>query len=317
MAIDRSFESDEEAYSDASEVALALVAPLVVSLGEAEDRLRADQPDSVHAMRTTARRLRSVLASSRGIFDRHRTTDIRERLGVLGTVLGAARDLEVRAAGSAHMLDAIPAALADDDSRERLVTSVNREYARARVRALAYLRSTECVRLLVTLDEFTEFPPLAAEAHSDARKTWRVMLHRETKRLLDRAREHGVERAGAGELSVVSTDELDSLHAVRKAARRLRYTAEALQLDASGLVGASLQPLALAAERVQNSLGKHRDNLLLADQLLSDQCAARAAGEKTAVYDVLRDASLREAESALADLNPALAEIRRLRKGLR
>jgi CHAD domain-containing protein len=313
MAIDRSFEPDEEAYGDASEVALALVARLVAALGEAEDRLRADQPDSVHAMRTTARRLRSVLASSRGIFDRHLTTDIRERLGELGTVLGVARDLEVRAAGSAHMLDALPATLADGDSRERLITTVSREYARARVRALAYLRSTECVHLLFMLDEFSEFPPLAAEAQSEARKTWRTMLHKETKRLLARTSGQEAETAGAGELSVVSADELDRLHSVRKAARRLRYTAEALQLDAPGLVGVSLEPLALAAERVQNALGKHRDNLLLADQLLIDKRAARAAGETTAVYDVLRDTSQREAESALADLNPALSEIRRLK----
>lgn len=313
MAIDRSFEPDEEAYGDASEIALALVARLVISLGEAEDRLRADQPDSVHVMRTTARRLRSVLASSRGIFDRHRTADIRERLGVLGTVLGVARDLEVRAAGSAHMLDAIPATLADDDSRERLITSVSLEYARARVRALAYLRSTECVQLLLTLDEFTEFPPLAAGAQLDARKTWRSMLRRETKRLLARTSGLETERAGVGGMSIVSADELDRLHAVRKAARRLRYTAEALQLDAPGVVGASVQPLATAAERVQNSLGNHRDNLLLADQLLIDKSAARAAGETTAVYDVLRDEALREAESALADLNPALSEIRRLK----
>jgi CHAD domain-containing protein len=313
MAIDRSCEPDEEGYGDASEVALALVARLVASLGEAEDRLRADQPDSVHVMRTTARRLRSVLASSRGIFDRHRSTDIRERLGVLGAVLGVARDLEVRAAGSARMLDALPATLADDDSRERLITSVSLEYARARVRALAYLRSTECVQLLLTLDEFTEFPPFAAGAQLEARETWRSMLRRETKRLLARTSGLEAERAGVGGMSIVSADELDRLHAVRKAARRLRYTAEALQLDAPGVVGASLQPLATAAERVQNSLGKHRDNLLLADQLLIDKSAARAAGETTAVYDVLRDTSLREAESALADLNPALSEIRRLK----
>jgi CHAD domain-containing protein len=313
VAIDPRFEPDEEAYGDASDVALALIAPLVVALGEAEDRLRADQPDSVHAMRTTARRLRSVLASSRGIFDRNRTTDIRVRLGELGAVLGVARDLEVRAAGSARMLDALPAALADDDSRERLISSVSREYARARVRALAYLRSSECVHLLQTLDEFTEFPSLAAEAEAEARKTWRRLLHKDTKRLLARTRRQEVDRAGAGGLSVVSADELDCLHAVRKAARRLRYTAEALQLDAPEVVCQSLDPLVSAAERVQNSLGKHRDNLLLADQLLGDQSAARAAGEKTEVYEVLRQVSLREAESALADLNPALSDIRRLK----
>ena len=313
MAIDPRCEPGQDASGDASDVALALIAPLVTAFSEAEDRLRADQPDSVHAMRTTARRLRSVLASSRGIFDRNQTTDIRVRLGALGAVLGVARDLEVRAAGSARMLDALPAALADDDCRERLITSVSREYARARVRALAYLRSSECVHLLQTLEEFTEFPPLAAEAEAEAQKTWRRLLHKDTKRLLARTRRQEVDRAGAGRLSAVSADELDSLHAVRKAARRLRYTAEALQLDAPGVVRQSLDALATAAERVQNTLGKHRDNLLLADQLLVDQRAARDAGEKTEVYDVLREASLREAASALADLNPALSEIRHLK----
>ncbi|WP_344400196.1 CHAD domain-containing protein, partial [Promicromonospora sukumoe] len=57
----------------------------------------ADEPDAVHRLRTSVRRLRNVLAAFKRYLDRDAAAELRSRLKELGDVLGKARDLEVRA----------------------------------------------------------------------------------------------------------------------------------------------------------------------------------------------------------------------------
>lgn len=57
--------------------------------------VRRDVDDSVHQMRVTVRRLRSVLATFRPLYDRDRTEPLRAELIWLGALLGEARDAEV------------------------------------------------------------------------------------------------------------------------------------------------------------------------------------------------------------------------------
>ncbi|PXX62157.1 CHAD domain-containing protein [Nocardia tenerifensis] len=76
---------------------VAALADNVDRLLAAEPEVRADEPDSIHQMRVATRRLRSVLRSYRGLFERAPAAALGEELKWLATVLGVARDAEVRA----------------------------------------------------------------------------------------------------------------------------------------------------------------------------------------------------------------------------
>jgi CHAD domain-containing protein len=57
--------------------------------------VRRDEPDAVHQMRVTTRRLRSVLRSFPMILPSDATRHLRDELKWLGAVLGEARETEV------------------------------------------------------------------------------------------------------------------------------------------------------------------------------------------------------------------------------
>ncbi|MET1043666.1 MAG: CHAD domain-containing protein, partial [Microbacteriaceae bacterium] len=111
--------TDEAAGGTASAVLVAAIRDLVNTLEQTDPAARANEPDAVHRMRTIVRRLRSVLAAYRTLFDRKVTDDLRERLGRIGSALGDARDLEVRALRAEALLDELGEP--ETDARERLV----------------------------------------------------------------------------------------------------------------------------------------------------------------------------------------------------
>ena len=70
--------------------------------------VRGDEPDAVHQMRVTTRRLRSTLQSFGKIIPRSGTEGVLAELKWLGGVLGEARDAEVLASRLARNLRTIP-----------------------------------------------------------------------------------------------------------------------------------------------------------------------------------------------------------------
>jgi CHAD domain-containing protein len=118
----------------------------LVGLGTA---VRRDEPDSVHQARTATRRLRVMLSLIPG--DAARTA--RKQLKRYGHVLGAARDLEVRADLASGLLDE----LGDDDetdaAHERLIADLRAEYDTAHAAIVEYLDGADYRRLLTLLDD--------------------------------------------------------------------------------------------------------------------------------------------------------------------
>ncbi|MDQ1576620.1 MAG: hypothetical protein QOH55_1770 [Microbacteriaceae bacterium] len=288
--------------SEASVVAIVAIRSLVAALHDAEPRVQRDEPDSVHAMRTIVRRLRGVLASFRKVFDGQVIDDLRGQLERLGTVLGEARDLEVRANRAEHALAALRREFQDADARTRLVEGSRTEYRSAREQALAYLRGPEYPRLFSALDAFVDAPspgPLADEAAASA-------LTHAIKADAKRTRRRAAAAHAAGDWG----EDLPALHEVRKAARRLRHTADALTQAAPAVFGPAFRHVAEAAERVQDALGDHRDSVLFTDYLQVEASRAQAAGEKTFLYGSLRGRAEADAETALSDLDAALAELK-------
>jgi CHAD domain-containing protein len=284
----------DAARSEASVVVVRALGDLVNALEQTDPAARADEPDAVHRMRTIVRRLRSVFAAYRALFDRDVTDDLRERLGVLGSALGDARDLEVRALRAEALLDEL--GQSEDHARARLVDGARDEYAKAHAHLRTVLSSTEYFRLLDDLDAFVARPSLTDTAAKSAKKAVKKVLAREIERVQKRA--DAVAAAGG--------DFESQLHAVRKSGRRLRYAAEAAEAAGVGRSSA----VAAAGERVQDTLGEHRDCVLFGGHLSVTAGRAEAAGEKTAVYAALSELSTRSGTAALAESSVALQDVR-------
>ncbi|MCU1523446.1 MAG: hypothetical protein JWO18_340 [Microbacteriaceae bacterium] len=272
------------------------VSRLTSDLIDADARVHAGNEDAIHKMRKTVRRLRDVLATFRGVLDRNVTDDIRERLSALGHALAPARDNQVQRGRSRRLLD--------DDARSRLPRSVHtrlideprEEYDRLITELLGYLEGQEYFRLLDDLDSLVARPPVIGGANRPAKKELRKALRHQTKR-------------AARRLAAANHEDPVSLHDARKAARRVRYVAEALTGQPHPVLGKHTRALADAAEHLQDVAGEYRDTVLFISTLESVAQDAATAGEDAAPYRRFAEAQTRHAETALHRLDTASARL--------
>jgi CHAD domain-containing protein len=201
--------------------------------------VRGDEPDAVHRARTMTRRLRAVLAAVPG----EPAQRVRAELKRYGTVLGAARDLEVRAQLAAALL----AELGEDDETDaahaRLLAGIRALHAGAHRRVVAYLDGPAYARLLGLLDRLLAGWPDGAAA------------------------------TGEG------IDELAVEHAARKHARALRYLAESLGDAGTAATGAALQD-AFGARRDLELLARSLDGESDASLVRLREAARARAGQR-------------------------------------
>ncbi len=232
------------AYLRAQTVELLAIDPLV--------RLADHDDDSVHKMRVASRRIRSVLSSHERLLGGDRQAALDAELRWLAGVLGEVRDLEVMRARFATLLAGIPGV----SVVPRPIAALAATEGQARDRLRRALSSPRYFALLDTLDALIADPlrthgggiqphgDRVADVHSVAAagKAWRKMAraHRRAKRL----------PAGSARDT--------ALHAMRKAAKRARYTAEA----ARDVVGDSAIEAADHAKRLQEILGAHQDGVI-------------------------------------------------------
>jgi CHAD domain-containing protein len=295
--------------SPAADVIVEAVRALVEQLEQLDPEARADQPDSVHRMRSAVRRLRSVLAAYRRLFDADRVESLREQLRSLGGVLGTARDAEVRAQLADDELSEL-GHRADDAARRRLVEGSLEEYRQAHAAALRMLSSASYYRLFDALDEFVANPPLSPLA--EKRQSIKVVAAKVIAGELARLRK----RAGAAAFAGASGHGGDidargdgALHSTRKAARRLRFAADAVSQGSTAVLGKKYRHIAREAERVQDALGDHRDSALFVEHLLLTSNRAHAAGENTFAYGAM---SVRAEHRGAAALDSSPAALKRL-----
>jgi CHAD domain-containing protein len=274
------------------------VAKLVDDLALIDPLVRADEPDAVHQLRTRIRRLRSLFASYRSVFDRTVTDPLRDRLRSVGIALGDARDAEVMHDRSADLLDEYVAASPDLD--DRLQSWWAERYDSAHAQAVAVLSGDGWLSLLDDLEAFVARPALAETAMEPAREVVPPALDADLRRVLKRAK--AARRAADDE-------QLARLHDVRKAAKRLRYAAEAVSQGDAAVFGKRVRRLAAAAEAVHDLLGEHRDSVLMQNHL------SETAGSGASAFDygVLHEKERHGAALCLADYPAALRELRALR----
>jgi CHAD domain-containing protein len=215
-------------------------------------RLADHDDDTVHKMRVSVRRMRSLLRTHRRMIDPARVTGLNTELKWLADALGEVRDLEVLRARSERRLADLP----DADQRSTWLAAMAAEELRARDRLRESLSAPRYLALLDAVDAFLASPPLIGE-HA-GRPT-----RRETAKAVDQAWRKMLRRHARAAGLPPSTARDVALHGTRKAAKRARYTAEA----AVPALGSPAKKLARRAERLQGLLGAYQDGVVAAERL--------------------------------------------------
>ncbi|KWX67981.1 CYTH and CHAD domain-containing protein [Mycobacterium sp. NAZ190054] len=230
--------------------------------------VRADAWDSVHQMRVTTRKIRSLLQSSESSFDFTGREWILDELRELAGVLGVARDAEVLAERYERAIDALPEANVRGPVRERLVEGAKKRYQTGWKRSLTAMRSPRYFRLLDALEDLVSTdPPRAGTDGTPAELT----IDAAYKRVRKAAKAARVAAADGG------TDPDEALHRIRKRAKQLRYTAAAT----------GQTKVAERAKVIQSLLGDHQDSVVSRSHLSRQAQVAHSAGEDTFTYGLL------------------------------
>lgn len=248
---------DDLPDASAGQVVRAQLVELIDLLPVYDSRIRRQERGGVHKMRVTLRRLRSALATFGAVFDADVVSPLRDELKWIAGELGGARDSEV-------VLQRVTA-LATTPEERSLLVRIKRDLGAAESagvdRGLVTLDSERYSQVLRDLSRLVNEPPWTPDAGRSADDLLRLRVRREWKRLrlrVNRTREtaRGTERQAA-------------LHEVRKAAKRLRYSA-AILVPA---YGDDARRLVRGAKRIQTDLGELQDSAV-SQELLSEMANA-------------------------------------------
>jgi CHAD domain-containing protein len=239
--------------------------------------VRHDAPESVHDMRVTLRRLRHALASYRPFLDRELSEPLRDELGWLAALLGGPRDCEVLHHLLRTLVDDQPDELVRGPVAARIDEDFRRRFESSRTELLTGMTSRRYFDLVDRLEAFAQSPPWTDAAHEQARHVLPKRLDHDWKRLRARV------RAAAADGDPEGVEKAADLHDVRKAAKRVRYAAEALV----PVYGQDADRMVKAHERIQTVLGDHHDDTEAETALLELADRAAAVGENAFTYGVL------------------------------
>ena len=259
---------DEEVAPPADPVHRA-VAEQVEQLLVWDRAVRADVYDSVHQMRVTTRKIRSLLQASEGAFGISDDAWILDELRQLAAILGVARDAEVLAERYERTLDELPDGVGARDRCGSGWSTAPRSTTRPGLRrSLIAMRSQRYFQLLDALEGLVAAePPSAPPGEEPAQITIDAAYKR-------------IRKAAKAAAQAADADKDEALHRIRKGAKRLRYTAAATGDD----------KVSDRAKTIQTLLGDHQDSVVSRTHLSRQAEAAHAAGEDTFTYGLLYQA---------------------------
>ena len=268
-------------HSPAGSVVLAYLDAQAARLSVLDLSVRRDKPDSVHQMRVTVRRLRSVLQSFTSIVSKTDTQHLRAELKWLGGVLGGSRDTEVLADQLHAGLAAIPTELVLGPAQARVTTHFAPLEASSRSAVLDALDSERYRALRVELDRLLDSPPLTAAAAEPAGKALPLAIGRAYRRT--RRRMHRARQAPAGQARDTA------FHETRKAAKRARYTAEAAEPALGKKTGRKAHRFTRRMKDVQSVLGAQHDAVVAQAAARDIGVHAHLAGENAFSFGLLNE----------------------------
>ena len=251
--------------------------------------VRADTYDSVHQMRVTTRKIRSLLQASEDAFGISDDAWVLDELRQLAAVLGVARDAEVLAERYEKALDELPAELVRGPVRERLIEGAKKHYKSGLRRSLVAMRSQRYFRLLDALEGLVATQAVPTQPGVEPAPL-----------TIDSAYKR-VRKAAKAAAEAADTEKDEALHRIRKGAKRLRYTAAA--------TGDSR--VSERAKTIQTLLGDHQDSVVSRTHLSHQAEAAHAAGEDTFTYGLLYQLEDDLAQRSREQLDDALKKLDR------
>jgi len=260
-------------------------------LEQQELRVRSGDDRGVHRMRVAARRLRSALTTFADVFGPGEAERLRVELRWLGAALAGARDAQVQRERLIDLVEQQPVELVLGPVRERLVEQLGARVGQGRGDAQAALDGDRWERLRGELRAFVDSPPWRASADEPGLRHATGLLRAD----LDRLRRRQRRAAGAA----TGRERDAGLHDVRKAAKRLRYAAEA----ARPVLGPRAEPLRRRAKYLQEVLGEHQDTVVARAVLVETGVRAHLAGENSFTYGVLH--AIEDARAAALVLESA------------
>jgi CHAD domain-containing protein len=268
-------ETADLAEGSAGEQVLAYVRKQIRVLTALDPAVRRDRPDSVHRMRVACRRLRSCLRSYRSVVDREVTDAIRRDLKWLAGELGAERDQEVLMERLTRGVKALPKELVLGPVSARLQAWNVARGSESHQRSLDALGSRRYLALLDSLAALGQQPPLRAKAGKAADKVMAKAVLKEFDRLAQRM---------APALDLPPGPERDvALHEARKAAKKVRYAAEA----ARPTLGKPAKRLGKRVKACQKVLGDHQDSVVARSTIRDLAVAAQTTNEAGFTWGVL------------------------------
>ncbi|HEY1616390.1 MAG TPA: CYTH and CHAD domain-containing protein [Streptosporangiaceae bacterium] len=272
-------------HSPAADVLATYLRAQLGTLQAADPAVRRDQPDAVHQMRVTARRLRAALQVYGPVIGPVLTTaaaaSLRAELRWLGQVLGAARDGEVLSGRIGAQLADLPPELVLGAAASVVTEHLAPRHAAARRAAIRALDSARYLSLLAALDDMLD----AVGAAAGTAAALRDPVAHSYRRLRKRIRR-------AAELDP-GPDRDAALHEARKAAKRARYAIGVLE----PVAGQPARKLARRLKKIQSVLGDHQDTVVSRAALRDLAIAAAAAGDSAFTFGLLYE---RDAGAALA-----------------
>ncbi|MGV0431594.1 CYTH and CHAD domain-containing protein [Corynebacterium sp. 20_84] len=300
-------------------------------LVEWDPKVRNDEWDSVHQMRVATRELRSLLETFEGILAGDEIKHVESELKQLAALLGTARDAEVVEERFIGLLDSDTTGMIDDPAAEHVRGDMRREYERAHRRILRTLDSQRYLALLDDIDAILADPPLATDTPAEedagdapaaesataesastestpaeARTSEEILyehLERGYKKL---AKRHKLALEHYPDMSLPLHDREEYVHDVRKAAKKLRYSANAAKDS-----GLKTSKLSKACKELQEILGDYQDAVTSRDRIEKLAASARKRGEDTFSYGMLYQREMSRGDKALKDYPKAFKEVKR------
>jgi CHAD domain-containing protein len=289
----------------AAAVVTAYLAGQIQEILAQDPKVRLEEPESVHNMRSAVRRIRSALAAYRKLYAARPVRHLRDELKWLGQLLGGPRDAEVLLDRLRGHLGELPPGEGIDAARGLLERTVGGAFDDGYWHLQEALRSERYFRLLDGLEAFRDSPPARAEAVARGRRVSAKAVDKSARRL---QRSHrAATRARRG------TDHENALHQVRKEAKRLRHVAETAAL----VRGKRARKVAKAAQRQQKILGNFHDSVIARDLLGAVGSDTEMAAPEAAALTALRTRQAEEMGAAEAKYRKARRKSRELlRRGV-
>lgn len=283
---------------------------------EWDPKVRRDEWDSVHQMRVATRELRSHMQTFEGILHSDEYVELEDNLKQLAGVLGRARDAEVVAERFLQLLDNEQTGALDDTSKQHLREDMTKKYRFEHSRVVKALDSDKYLNMLDKLDAVLSDPPIAVTTDeaaeqpdsaqkSDSDNAEAILIERLNKAYARLVRRHTFAVDGWDDSSLSLHGREDRFHSMRKAAKKLRYSAEAIG-DATELRTGKLYS---ACKNMQEVLGDFQDAVTSRDKLLRLARSAQRRGEDTFGYGVLYQQEHQLGLDSLEDYQKAYKKI--------